>query len=366
MQIVPTHRRAGWWLGLAASLALAGCGGGGGSSATAPAAGTPTAPDVATPSSAAPDYFPMAVGNRWVYAESVDGAAPLQTAFRVVGTQTVGGVPAWVARADDGGTTREELYVRTATGITRTPSASADAITLALGAVPVMRWPVQAGDSFDAVDKNLAACFDFDSDGVLDPLSVQSRVTVVGFETLDTPWGSIGGVAHLRTVLSQSTTLSGNGAVVTVQITTDEWYAPGLGPLRRLTVTQANGTTQSTDTVVQAFRVGTVASEAVPPVVDAIFPADGSAQGADAVIKVVYSEAMDHTSGPVLTLTAPDGSPVLADIVWDDARTARLAPQAALVAGRYTVRAGTAGQDLAGNGLATAQVWSFTAAPAGP
>jgi hypothetical protein len=364
MQIEPTQRRAGWWLdpmAALAALAMAGCGGGGGTAADAP-----TAPGIVTPSSAVPDYFPMAVGDRWVYAESVDGAAPLQTAFRVIGTQTGGGSSALVAQADDGGTTRQEIYVRTAAGISRMPAASADAVTQALGPVLVVRFPVQAGDSFDAVDKTLAACYDFDSDGVLDPLSVQSRVTVVGFETLDTPVGSIVGVAHLRTVLLQSTTLSSNGAVVTVQSTTDDWYAPGLGPLRRLTVTQANGTTQSTDARVQAFRVGTLASESVPPVVDAVLPADGSTQAADAVIQVVYSEAMDPTSGPALGLTAPDGSPVAADIVWDDARTARLVPQTTLAAGRYTVRASTAAQDLAGNAPAASRVWSFTAASAGP
>jgi hypothetical protein len=367
MQIERTQRRAGWWLDLTAclaalaALALSGCGGGAGT-----AAGALTAPGIAAPSSAAPDFFPLAVGHRWVYAESVDGAAPLQTAFRVIGTQTVGGAPALLAQADDGGTTRQELYVRTAAGITRWPAASADAVTQAVGPVLVLRFPVQAGDSFDAVDKTLATCYDFDSDGVLDPLSVQSRVTVVGFETLDTPVGSIVGVAHLRTVLSQSTTLSSNGALVTVQITTDDWYAPGLGPLRRLTVTQANGTTQRADATILAFRVGSVASENVPPVVDAVLPADGSTQAAGAVIQVVYSEAMDPTSGPVLALTAPDGSPVAADIVWADARTARLMPPSALAAGRYTVRASTAAQDLAGNALATARVWSFTVAPAGP
>ncbi len=365
MQLDISGRRAGWALALGASLALAGCGGGGGNAAAVDT-GTGTAPGAATPAANPPDYFPMAVGDRWVYADSVDGAAPLQTAFRVIGMQTVGGAPALVAQADDGGTTREEIYVRTAEGITRTPAASADAVTLAIGPVLVLRLPVQAGDSYTAVDKTVPACYDFDSDGVLDPLTVQSRTTVVGFETLDTPAGSQSGVAHLRTVLTQTTTLSGNGAVVTVSSTTDDWYAPGLGPLRKLTVTDANGSTERSDSIVQAFRVGGLASEHVPPQVDAVLPADGSTQAGDAVLKASYSEAMDRSSGPVLQLTAPDGSAVAADISWDDDRTARLVPQAPLAAGVYTARATTAAQDLAGNVLAAARVWSFTVAPAGP
>ena len=48
--------------------------------------------------------------------------------------------------------------------------------TLAALLAPVL--PVQAGDSYTAVDKSVPACYDFDSDGVLDPLTVQSRTTV--------------------------------------------------------------------------------------------------------------------------------------------------------------------------------------------
>jgi hypothetical protein len=306
----------------------------------------------------------MAVGDRWIYADSVDGAAPLRTAFRVIGTQSAAGTPALLAQADDGGATREELYVRTATDISRTPAASADAVTRAIGAVLVLRLPVQAGDSYTGVDKAIAACYDFDSDGVLDPLTVQSSTTVVGFETLDTAMGPIAGVAHVRTVLTQTTTLSGNGAVVTVRSTTDDWYAPGLGPLRKLVVTQANGSTERSDSVVQAYRVGSVASESVLPTLSSLLPADGSTQTGAEQPKVVYSEAMDRSSGPVLQLLAPDGSAVAADIVWDDERTARLVPLALLPAGRYTARATTAAQDLAGNALAAARVWSF--AVAGP
>lgn len=373
----PAWRRTLAWRGVLAlavglSGSLAGCGGGGGGGGGSSAAGSdtgavatpPAASGTATPSLNPPDYFPMAVGDRWVYADSVDGAAPLRTTFRVIGTQGAGATPALLAQADDGGATREELYVRSSTGISRTPAASADAVTRAIGPVLVLRLPVQAGDSYTGVDKAIAACYDFDSDGVLDPLTVQSSATVVGFESLDTAMGSIAGVARVRTVLTQTTTLSGNGAVVTVRSTTDDWYAPGLGPLRKLTVTEANGSTERSDSVIQAFRVGSVASESVLPTVISIAPADGSTQAGTVQPKVVYSEPMDRSSGPVLQLLAPDGSAVAADIVWDDDRTARLVPLAGLSVGPYTVRAATAAQDLAGNALAAARAWSF--AVAGP
>jgi hypothetical protein len=75
---------------------------------------------------------------------------------------------------------------------------------------------------------------------------------------------------------------------------------------------------------------------------------------------------MDRSSVGVLQLTGPDGSSVAADLLWDDDRTARLVPQAPLAAGRYTASATVAAQDLAGNALASARVWGFTVAPAGP
>jgi hypothetical protein len=367
-------RRPSFELGLSLCvglvLPLAGCGGGGGGggggagtdTGTAGITAPPSTNGTVTPSTNPPDYFPMAVGDRWVYADSVDGAAPLRTTFRVMGTQNAGGTPALLAQADDGGATREELYVRSSTGISRIPAESADAVTRAVGPVLVLRLPVQAGDTYTAVDRAIAACYDFDSDGVLDPLTVQSSATVIGFETLDTAMGSMPGVAHVRTVLTQTTTLSGNGAVVTVRSTTDDWYAPGLGPLRKLTLTEANGITERSDSTVQAFRVGNAPSESVPPTVSQIGPADGSAQAPTAQLRVVYSEPMDRSSGSVLQLLAPDGTAVVADIVWDDDRTARLVPSATLLSGRYTARATTAAQDLAGNPLAAARVWSFSVA----
>lgn len=345
------HMRA-WALAIGLAAGLAACGGGGGGSgdggsATGPVAGA--------------DYFPLAVGDRWTYRE----AGGLSSA-RVTGTRTAGGTTVFVVRFDEPGDSFEEQYGKSAAGVYVVPDDTADPLERALAAVPILKLPVVAGESFVPLDRTLADYADFDGDGRAETLALRAEVTVVGFEAINTPAGTWTGVAHTRTVLRQSVTLTGSNRPVVVTITSDDWYAPDVGPVRNVTTIVGNATS-STESNVQAWRVGSRRSENVAPTVVVRTPADGSL-ATTAAVRVRFSEPMDRVPGaaPGFLLRGPNGQPVAGDVVWADDTTFDFFPAQTLATGRFEATLAPGFEDLAGNTLAAAQTWSFMVDATGP
>jgi hypothetical protein len=109
------------------------------------------------------------------------------------------------------------------------------------------------------------------------------------------------------------------------------------------------------------------AGDVAPPVVIDRGPTPGAAgvpQGSPVTVR--FSEPMDpSTLTPASIALAPagGGAPVAADVtVSSDGRSAVLDPAADLAASTaYRVTVGTAARDLAGNPLAAAETWTFTA-----
>lgn len=356
------HGRSRWlnWVGAClTSVALAGCGGGGGGGTSAPGA------DADGPVAGA-DYFPLNVGDRWLYA---DGSGST-TQVTVTSTQIVSGATALRVRTLDSSGVTDEAYVKSTSGVTLQPGADADPVLAALGPLQVLRLPIVAGERWTLVDRTLAAVADLDGDGQAESVTVRGEVSVVGFETLATPDGSHAHVAHVRTVLTQSTRLTGSGRAYSATVTSDDWYAPDIGPIRNLVVISGDVQASRTDTQLTGWRVGSRRSDTVPPTLTSQQPATGSTvYGGFPVLQIGFGKAMD-TGVPatdIWTLTGPDGQPVAGAAVWQpDGRSLVFSHAEALASGRYTARLRSTAIDLLGNALATEQSWQFTVDASGP
>ncbi len=336
------------------SLALAACGGGGGGGGGST---TPVDPGVA----GAP-YFPLAVGDRWRALE--DGAPSVG---RVLDTVTLDGTPTWRLRVEDSDGISDLHYAKSDSGITLVPAPGDDELTRAVGRVDVLRFPLRAGTSHVAVDKSIPNLIDADGDGRAETLRFRMEVTVVGFERLDTLVGTLDQVLHTRTVITQSVTLTSNGAPITVTVTTDDWYAPDIGPVRGTTTVVGNGVTENSTWTLQGYRAGTRSSDTVVPTIVARTPADGST-GRTPVVSLTFSEAVDRATvaADALRLTGPGGVAVPGQLQWTGDTQLGFVPSGALASGTYTVTLAAGTEDLLGNRMAAPTSWQFTLDIVGP
>jgi len=344
----------------ALTLALVACGGGGGGDGgnADPSSGAGTTPPTVTPATA--DYFPLAVGDGWSYS---DGSM-----VRVIANVLVAGQSAIQIRSSDGGATIDEYYQKSSSAVTLVPGDDADAFTAALGPVTLMRLPVRAGDSYVAVDRNLDGRFDVDGDGRADNLSVHAEVSVVEIVALATASGTLADTAHLRTVLTQTTRSSANGQLTRHTVTSDDWYAPGIGPVKSTTVvTNPDGSTSTSRQEIRHYHAGGLRSASTAAAVVATSPAHGGAVSS-AQVNVVFGEDMDtlKTSDLGLTLSDSSGQLVAGQAVWDDRRTLRFQPAQALSSGNYRVHLVAGAENLAGNMVAAAQSWDIRVDKNGP
>ncbi|MFY9509838.1 MAG: FG-GAP-like repeat-containing protein [Rubrivivax sp.] len=307
-------------------------------------------------------YFPLAVGDRWRYAEGAD-----LTTVRVVGTQATAAGTAHVLRSESTTDMFEELYVKTTGGLTVVPSATDDAFIRALGNVELLRFPLVVGSSFVSLDKTIAGILDIDADGRADTVAVRIEVTVVGFETVSTPTGTFERALHARTVITQSFTLSSNGRSLSVTSTAEDWYARDIGPVRSVISTVSNGVSERVESTVQSFKVGAMRSERVAPSVVTRSPADLSTTRV-AEIRATFSETMETSTLPTggMTLQGPDGAAVPGHFVWDSDRELRFVADRALVSGLHTATIAAAVEDTAGNPMSSAAVWQFVLDASGP
>ena len=336
-------RRTWRWLPALCLAALAaGCGGGGGGGGGGET-GRPGA-----------DYFPLAVGDRWSYLS--DGVA---TTVRVEGTVAVGGSEAFVVRIDQPGLSGQVLYTKSDDAVRAIPAPSTDPVVEALNAIPLLRLPIASGNRFVELDRLFPAYADYDGDGRLETLRLRVEVTVLAFEALSTPVGDFTDVAHVRTVVTQSTTYTGNNQNASASFSLDDWYAPDIGPVRNVTVVGAD----RSENALRAFRVGALASERDAPSLIAVEPADGSIVAPPGV-RMVFDEPMDvHADTNIgFSLTGPGGD-VPGFVFWSSEQEAFFAPVVDWVSGSYTAALDGSAEDLAGNPVGTVQSWSFTVDP---
>ncbi len=355
------HRGAGALIAvvaLALGSTLVGCGGGGGGDSDAPTKDE-------GPQSGA-DYFPLAVGDRWFYADNTGATS----SARVTGTQATSGGVAQVVRTADGNGASDDLYVKTSSGISLLPGAAADPLSAGIGPLLQLRLPVVTGDRWVIADRTLAQIYDIDGDGRAESISVRADANVIGFETVATAGGSYPHSAHVRTTMTQSTVLSASGQSVSVTLTSDDWYAPDIGPVRSVTAISGPAGTVQAERGLTAWSVGGRRSETVAPMIVERSPTDGElVLGAFALVQLRFSEAMDTSmaGADIWQITGPNGQLASGTFTWQsDGRSLVFGVPTGLTSGTYTARVLTTAQDLLGNPLGAESAWTFTVDVSGP
>ncbi|MBK6469611.1 MAG: hypothetical protein IPF94_02450 [Betaproteobacteria bacterium] len=220
-------------------------------------------------------FFPLAVGDRWVYENSA-GGAPLTV--RASGTRTVDGQSGIVVLTEDptDGSV-ESVYVVTAAAVRQVPTIGSDPLVTAIGPLDVMRFPPRAGDRWTQIDKTIDTGTDFDGDGRQERATVRSEVEVIGLESVTTPVAGFTGSLHQRTTLTFVVQLTSVPQAVTVVTTVDDWYALDIGPVRTQIVTASQGMSETQTLTLIGYSVGTRRSDTVVPTVRALTPAEGDA-----------------------------------------------------------------------------------------
>lgn len=357
------RRRVLAWIAHVCVLLLVSCGGGGGSStgSTGQASGGGVSGNQST------DYYPLMVGNKWLYSDLLGSVSTA----RVTGTAAVAVGTAFVVETVEGMDRTTDMYVHATNGVTWYPPKSADPLTAALGSLQVLRFPVVPGESWTSIDKTLTNLLDLDSDGRFDTVSIRIDTAVVGFESVVTRAGSYSDAAHLQSVMVQTANLSSTGAAVTVTATSDDWYAPGIGPVRNMvTINSSLGQSSKSDSSTTGWRVGERRSESIAPTILSKNPENGGLVGGCCVaITVTFSEAMDlanSVNAPPLQVVGANGKALNGRTSWDaDAKRVSFIPSTPFPSGVYTASVTQGALDLVGN-VAPATSWQVTIDESGP
>lgn len=170
------------------------------------------------------NYAPVTVGNRWTYRSSLDGSV---TQIRVAPSRVSATGVQMIVDARE----TPASYAKTADALLVEDATSLHG---ELGLLETLQFPVTVGDSFVQVDRaGLDAGWDADGDGRHETLAIHAEVFVLGFETLTVPAGRFADCAKVLTETRQALdyTRSGRQAVMLTHVV--DWYAPGVGRVRR-------------------------------------------------------------------------------------------------------------------------------------
>ena len=199
------------------------------------------------------NYYSFTQGNIWRFqgtkSETRQPTVNFVNTAMITGTKAVGEVTATVfteTNPHGDGQTEEDYRLKDSRGITNHGNNDAtDPLTPQLIPFREVRFPLQQGATFESVNKTGVNFGDLDDDGRNETGDVLAQVTVAAFETVTVSAGSFANSAKLEAKITSTVTASSNGTKVTVTKTQTDWLAPGVGPVKRMSVTQGGGITET-------------------------------------------------------------------------------------------------------------------------
>jgi Big-like domain-containing protein/VCBS repeat protein/uncharacterized protein DUF3108/FG-GAP repeat protein len=353
-------RKPAYALLLLSSILLTACSGGGQESE---GAATTVSIPTAGPGDVA-KFFQLTPGNRWGFNVTVNETGyPSTSGFEtiaVTGTKTISGYST-VVLSYSGQGNAEEYYLKNNAGLFYFGDNSADPVIAAISPYQVFRFPLQLLDTFVQVDKTgIDFGADLDGDGRNETIAIYSTVTVVGFETVAVPAGTFNDCARVETDIGETLTLSKSGTTVRATGVSTEWYAPGIGPVKKHSEYSGSGYTQSFDYALALYNVDGQKSDTTPPAITSVQPSPGGVL-VTAQIQAVFSEEIDPLSLNATSFAVRNAAnQQVAGTISYANKTAAFTPPAPLAAGIYSATMTTGIQDVAGNPLQADYSWSFT------
>jgi methionine-rich copper-binding protein CopC len=263
------------------------------------------------------------------------------------------GQAAWPVRSENG---EVEYIARTATGVFSVPGADADPLTKAAGPVELLRFGQVAGTTVELLKRTLT--IDIDGDGRADSVDILVESTFSGYESVSTAAGTFPAAARLLTVARITTRVTSNSNIGSMIVSAEEWFAPGIGPVRSVTTTTSTAQATETETAeLLAYGIGSKRSETVAPtLLSSNLPLDSVLPNPPANVELNFSEALDPLtldSGAGLTLVDSAGQLLpIGRTLADGGKRVTFTPLTALPDGRYELRLSSGLTDLANNPLA--------------
>lgn len=257
-----TH--CGWLVGLQRGalfcglvlLGLPGCGGGGGSD-------SPPTTQVATQVFDA-TYVGYAAGDRRLYRLADGVSFDAESVQRAL---TVRGVPAVEMLGLSGTATYLAVNER---GVSVLPEETDLGVRSLFGEVPLLRFGPATAFQEVLYDVSKEITFSGPGGNSRETRSIHVSGWVKGFEDVTTPLGTFRLAARVRTEITS--TARADEASLVAKVVTEEWYAKGIGVVKREVQSTSTGTPPVTQTYeLLAYRVGGRRSdESAPALVSAV------------------------------------------------------------------------------------------------
>jgi hypothetical protein len=219
------------------------------------------------------NYFPFTQGNVWnvqgTHTETGQPTITFQNVHTITGTKLIGPIAATVFSESNNagsGTPEDEYLTKETTGITfRGNNDPTDTISPQFTPYQEVQFPLQVGTSFHPVTKSgVDIGQDLDGDGKNETANLTSQVTVIGFETVAVPAGSFPNTAQIKIQLSSTVFPSKGGSSVTATGTITLWHTPGIGGVKRRSVTQVQGFTETETEELVSYLVNGQGAGTVP------------------------------------------------------------------------------------------------------
>jgi len=248
------------------------------------------------------NYLPLNRSATWVYEGTDEVPGFIQNysnTAAIAGTMQVNGVLTTVVSQTNplnNGNSVDSYYTKDLHGIsTYGDNDATDYVTPQL--VPYMtdKFPFGTGSAFQQINKKgLDYGSDLDGDGKNETLDILSVVTVVGFESVTVPTGTYPNSARVETASTVTVTASSNGERASLQQIGTTWYAPGIGPVKRI-LTVGNETvtevlTSFTPANAKFITVPNVSNVISDPTRTALYAAVRGSPGGIATIDPVLGE----------------------------------------------------------------------------
>ncbi len=203
------------------------------------------------------NYVPLVQGRFWqfqgTHSETNQPTIQYINTVAVGGSKAVGTVTTTIlteSRQPDSGPVLEVYYLKDSRGVWNYGDNSiVDLLNSPLLPHRVLLFPFHLGLSSDIVNKQgLDFGRDLDSDGKNETANLHSQVTIEAFEAVTVPKGRFTNAARAVTITTLTLFSSAGFGSRTAVTTQTIWFAPGVGPVKRMTVIQADGGFQATST----------------------------------------------------------------------------------------------------------------------
>lgn len=210
------------------------------------------------------NFVPFGQGNVWryrgTYSENGGPSTDYIGSVRITGTRDVGGNTETIFSENNLGNlgTVEDTYrVKSSQEILVTGNNDpTDTLTPALVPYREAIFPMAPGASLTQFDrKGLDFGEDLDMDGRNETIDLKSTVLAVDIENVAVPVGSFPVCMKIEINTTGTVRLSGSGTLVTIVVTQTRWFAPGVGLVKSITLTQGGGSTETATEELEGYFV---------------------------------------------------------------------------------------------------------------